>query len=97
MAVVERQLRGLLHVADVVDREHVGVRERRRRARLVEQALGAVGAGAALDPEDLQRHLAGKLGVVCAVDLAHAAGAQELDHLVPVDAVTGAQAHFLLP
>ena len=69
-----------LEGADVVDHDHVGVRDLGDRLRLAHQAraprvagVGVVAAGA----QQLDRDLAIQLGIVRGVDLAHGAPAHE--------------------
>jgi hypothetical protein len=71
----------------VVDRDHVGVRERGHRAGLLLQAPERAGVHAARARQHLDGDLASQAAVAGAVDLAHAASAEELDDLVEAPAV----------
>ena len=59
-----------------VDRADVRMIERRERARLAREAGAAPGVGGEVQRQDLDGDVATELGVVCAVDLAHAPFAQ---------------------
>ena len=69
-------------VFDAVDRRDVRMIERGERARLPFEAAKAVGIAAELVPQHLERDLAPKPRVARPVDLAHAAGAERLEHLI---------------
>ena len=76
----------IAQIADGVDRDDVGVIERRRGPRLVLEAPHRVGVAGERGPEQLDRDLAAKLGIVGQVDLTHAAAADERHHVVGADA-----------
>ena len=69
-------------LADVVEREHGGMVERRHRARLALEATAAVGVAGHVGRQDLERDVAPEARVTRPVDLAHAAGAEGAQHLV---------------
>ena len=75
--------------ADVVDGEDVGVVEGGDGAGLELEALEAVGVGGDVVVEDLEGDVAAEAGVAGAVDLAHAAGPEQLDDLVRPEADSG--------
>ena len=69
--------------ADVVDRDDVGMVERRGGARLLFEALQAFGGVAARDGgKHLERDLPVQAQVEGAVDLAHASDAEDRDDLI---------------
>ena len=80
-------------LAGVVDRDDVGVRERRHRLRLGLEAGERVGVIGEVLGQDLDRHVALEAGVAGAVDLPHPAGAERRDDLVRAEAVAGREAH----
>lgn len=76
-------------VAGVVHRHDGRMIERRRRPRLPDEAGHALGIGGAVPRQDLQRDAASQVRVVRAVDLPHAALAEERLDLVAPDAGAG--------
>ena len=80
-------------LAGVVDRDDVGVRERRHRLRLGLEAGERVGVIGEVLGQHLDRHVALEAGVAGAVDLPHPAGAERRDDLVRAEAVAGREAH----
>ena len=84
----------IAQIADGVDRDDVGVIERRRGPRLVLEAPHRVGVARERGPEQLERDLAAELGILGQVDLTHTAAADERDHVVGAD--TSAQRRGLL-
>ena len=79
--------------ADVEDRQQVGMRQRRDRARLLGepgQPVGIVGGAAR---QDLDRHVAAEPRIASAIDLAHAARADRRDDLVGAESGTGREGH----
>ena len=80
-------------LAGVVDRDDVGVRERRHRLRLGLEAGERVGVIGEVLGQDLDRHVALEAGIAGAVDLPHPAGAERRDDLVRAEAVAGREAH----
>jgi hypothetical protein len=73
----------VLMQADVVDRDHVGVAEPRQRLGLPQEARPVAGRAAPLVAQHLDRDLALELGIVGAVDDAHAASSEDAAHRVP--------------
>ncbi len=71
--------------ADVVDRQHVGMGDSRHRLGLAAQAGLGSAMTAAGTPEQLERDLALQLGVIAAVDHAHAAVAGDAHDDVATD------------
>ncbi len=72
--------------SDIEHRDHVRVREPRERLRLAEHPRALIFArGAPAGLEQLDRDLAIELGVVGAVDHAHAARAEDVEHEVATD------------
>ena len=63
-------------LAQVVHREHVGVLERARAARLLLEAAHAVGVHRELRGQQFERHLSPQPRVLCEIDFAHPADAQ---------------------
>jgi thiamine-monophosphate kinase len=79
----------VLERADVVDDDDVRVRQARDRLRLAQRPLPPFeqrDAGARLDPQQLDRHLAIQLRIVRGVDLAHAAAADQPEDDVAANA-----------
>ena len=81
-------------VADVVDRDDVGVVQESGGAGLLLETAAAVLIGRELTVEDLEGHLAGEAQVLRAVDLAHAATTEERNHLVGADLRSRAEARL---
>ena len=65
-----------------VNRADVGMVERRQQARFAREARPALGIGGEVRRQDLDRDVTPELGVACAIDLAHAAGAERGDDRV---------------
>jgi hypothetical protein len=80
--ILHRQEELAAHLADVVDAADVGVRDLARVPHLAAEALEHVGPLGECSAEELERHRLRELEVVGAVDLAHAAAAEEPDHPV---------------
>ncbi len=75
---LHREEHALAEHADVVDPDHVGVRELRHHLCLAEQPLlGATGM------DELDRDVAAELRILGAIDLAHRAGADQLEQSIP--------------
>ena len=69
-------------LAEVVDRDDVGVAERGGRLGLLPEARREVGVAQVLRTEQLERDVATELGIGGAVDGRHPAAAQQLDQAV---------------
>ena len=80
-------------LAGVVDRDDVGVRERRDRLRLGLEAGERVGVVDEVLGQHLDRHVALEAGVARAVHLAHAAGAERRQDLVRAETGPGREGH----
>ena len=78
---------------DVMDGEEVGVIERRGGANLALEALAPLGAVRDLGGEHLDRHLTVELGVARPPHLAHPAGPDGVEDLVPAETITLRQGH----
>jgi len=74
---LEHQRGDAIHVLETVDRADVGVIERREHARFTFEACEALRLADEEARKDLDRDVASQFGVACAVDLAHAARAQQ--------------------
>ena len=83
---LEGQEQLALVLADLVERRDVRVRERRRRARFLQEPLAAIGIAGDLGGEHLDRDGAAKPGVASAIDLAHPAGADPIEDFVVPEA-----------
>ena len=92
---LHRDVGGPVGLTDVVDRQDVGMVESRGGARLLLEALAAVGVGGGGLRQDLDRDVAAEFGVPRAIDLAHPARAQRREDLVRAEAGAGRQAHAL--
>jgi hypothetical protein len=76
--------------ADVVDRDHVGVRELGHRLGLAQQSTGAEAVGerlVAMSEQQLDRDFSIQFGIVSRVDLPHPADSEPLEHHVATDDV----------
>ena len=82
-----------LLVADVENREDVGMRERRDGARFTLEAPQRVGIVRKVGRQDLDRHLAMETRVARAIDLAHPSCAQRTDDLVGAELRAGRKRH----
>jgi hypothetical protein len=67
---------------DVVDAADVGMRHAQREAHLGQEALEPIGIALDVTRQELQRDRLTQLEIVGAIDLAHAAAAEEADHAV---------------
>src|SRR5262249_58732064 len=72
--------------AEVVERQDVGMRERRDRSRFVLEAPGELRVARETLRQHLDRNLASEPGVPRAVDLAHPARAERAEDLVGTEA-----------
>ena len=91
--VFHRQVEVTVDLADVVDAADVGVRDLARRPDLVVELREPDGIGADRVGQELQRDRLAEAEVVGAVDLAHAALAEEADDAEPsVEHRTGREA-----
>ena len=72
-------------LAGLVDRQHVGMVDRHRRARLAQEALAKAGVAGQLAGEQLQRDVAAEAKIARKVDDGHAAAAEHLLDLVAAD------------
>jgi hypothetical protein len=79
--------------SDLVDRDDVLVVQRRRRARLLLEALAPVRVGGELRREDLDGDLAPEARVSRAIDLAHPSGAERREDLERTEARSGRERH----
>jgi hypothetical protein len=86
---VDRTAVGRRALADVVDRDEVGMVQRRRGPRLLDEARRPIGVADQVLGQDLQRHRASQLEVVGAIDLAHAAAAEQRADAKPADGRAG--------
>ena len=80
-------------VLDAVDSRDAGVIQRREELRFALEALEAFRIPGDGGRQDLDRHVPTQSPVVCAVDLAHAAGAQRRDDFKRPDAISGGKRH----
>jgi hypothetical protein len=80
-----------IHLADVVDRKDMRVIERRERMRFALEAGQPIGVRGEQRRQDFDRHLARQLRVAREIDLAHAAGAQDIDDFVRAEAIAAVQ------
>ena len=79
--------------ADVEDGDDVGMADARHRLRLAHQPRAQLDVELGeLRAHQLERHLALQLRIERAVDDAHAAGAEHLEHAIAPDAFAGAEA-----
>ena len=79
--------------ADVVDRDDVGIVERRGGARLLLEAVQPVGVGGEVGRQHLDGDVAVEAVVAGAIDLAHPAGAQQADDLVRSEGGSRCEVH----
>ena len=79
--------------ADVVERDDVGVGERRDGARLLLEAAQAVRVRRQVAGQDLDRDVAPEARVAGAVDLSHAARTEGRDDLVRTETHAGTECH----
>ena len=80
--VLHGQVELAVHQADVVDAADVGVGDLARVPHLAPEALEHVRAVGERTAQELERHGLRELEVIGAVDVAHAAAAEEPDHAV---------------
>ncbi len=80
--VLHHEIRGTLDVPDFVNRDDVGVIQRRGGAGLRRKAGDAVGIGRDLLGQELDGHVPAEVVVTGAKHLAHATAAQPRDELV---------------
>ncbi len=85
-----------IRLADVVEREHGRVVESRHRTRLALEATAAVGVAGHVGRQDLERDVAPEPRVARPVDLAHASGAEGVQHLVRPQTGSGRESHGTL-
>jgi hypothetical protein len=94
---LHRDERRSVELPDVVDGDGVDVSEARGGARFPEHAIraavGLVGIGQTVQPQDLEGHVALKLLVTGAVDAPHPSLAQERLDDVTIEATAAAQIH----
>ena len=90
---LRHDVRDIALAADVVERQDVGMAERRHGARLALEALAALGALAEVRRQHLDRHVATEPGVARAVDLAHPSRTERGRDLVGPEAGPGGQGH----
>ena len=84
------QVKHAVRLAGVVDRDHVGVVDRRRQPRLRQEALPEDLVLGDLGSDQLQRHLPAEMGVLGEIHDAHAAAPEQ--GLDAVTAELGAEA-----
>jgi hypothetical protein len=82
-----------LVLAEVVDRDEVGMVQRARKARLLLEAAHQLGVAREHLVDHLERDLPAEPAVACPVDLRHPAGAQGRQHLVGSDLESRTEAH----
>ena len=80
-------------VAEVVNREDAGVRQRRHRQRLALEARQPIRVGGKRLRQHLDGDVALQLGIARAVDVAHSAGADVRCDLVGTDDCSRLEAH----
>ena len=80
-------------IADLVDRQDVGMIERRGGTGLMKKAAEAFRIAAQLTPQDLERHRPSERGIERLVDVAHAAAAEQALNLVAADGRSRIQRH----
>ena len=80
-------------VAEVVNRQDVGVRNRRHRTRLALEACDAIGIGGEGFRQNLDRDLAAQVRIVSPIHFAHSAGADRADDFVGAEARAGHEGH----
>ena len=88
--------RSAADLLEAVDRGDVRMVERREQLRLAPEAGEAFGIGSEELGQDLQRDVAAELRVARAIDLAHAAGAEQGGDPVRAEPSTGGQRHVWL-
>jgi hypothetical protein len=74
-----------------MDRDHVGVAQRRRRARLVDEPLDDARVRGVVGVEQLDRDVAPQSGVLGQVDRAHPTLAELADDAVPAEQIAGSE------
>ena len=79
---------------DIVNLTDVRMVQCGNGARFVLETTDTIRVGGELSRQDLDRYITTKAGVVRAVDLAHAASAEEGHDVVRAEASTGCQKHF---
>jgi hypothetical protein len=79
---------------DVVDGDDPGVVQRRRRSCFVLEAPDGARVGQRFDAENFDGDLATELRIPCAIDLAHAAGAEQSKDLVSAALGTRSERHL---
>ncbi len=84
------RLAALLGAVDLGD---VRVVERRQRARFALETRGPIGIGGEILRQDLDRHLPPEPGIASAIDLAHAALADDGEHFVWAETIAGTERH----
>src|SRR5207237_9627763 len=92
----EYERMSLTAVFETVDRGNVRMVERGEHLRLALEACEAIGIERERVGDDLQRDVATKLHVACAVDLPHAAGADGREDLIWAEAASGCESHCYL-
>ena len=80
-------------IANVIDRDDVGMIERRDSVRLNPETLAASGIAGYFGKQNLQCDFAAKPGIARAVDLAHPAGAKQDQDFVRAQASTAGERH----
>ena len=90
---LEHQGRHAAGVFETVDCPDVRMIERREQSRFALEARHAIGVRRERRRQDLQRDVAIQLRVARAIDLAHAAGAEEREDFVGAEARTRGQRH----
>ena len=89
----EDEKRPSVGLADIVDRQNIGVVQRGQRSRLTTQPIAVFGAEARGVRHELQGDIAAETVVMRPVHHAHAALADSIDHAVVLKAVAGADMH----
>jgi hypothetical protein len=91
LEVFEDEVGGAICLADLVDRDDVGVVEAGRGAGLEEEPADGVLGFQALFLDDLDSDLAAEVGIAGEEDVGHAAGAQGADDAVVVEVGAGGE------
>ena len=91
----EDEKRQSVGLADIVDRQNVGVVQRRQRACFTTQPLAMFGVEPRRLRHELQGDIAAETVVIRQIIDAHAAFADSIDHAVVLKAVAGADMHVL--
>ena len=94
--VLEHEEQLILILADLVERGDVRMRQRRGRARLLEEPLAPIGIGRDGRGQHLDRDGAAEPRVARAVHLAHAAGADAIEDLVVAEGLEHGTATIIL-